>query len=66
MRVQAEYTTDKVFSQASVKRGFDSVEVVKKLPGDVREKIARDLWLELEASDSDDVRDTFTLKYSVF
>lgn len=65
IRTKADYTTDKVFSQASVNRGFDSVEAVKKLPGDVREKIARDLWLELEASDSDDVRDTFALKYSV-
>ena len=65
VRTKAEYTTDKVFSQASVKRGFESIEAVKKLPGDVREKIARDLWLELEASDSEDVRDTFSLKYSV-
>ena len=54
-----------MFSQASVKRGFESIEAVKKLPGDVREKKARDLWLELEASDSEDVRDTFSLKYSV-
>ena len=62
-RAKADYTTDKVFSQASVKRGFDSIEAVKKLPAGVREDIARKLWIELEMSDSDDVRDTFALKY---
>ena len=65
IRTKADYTTDKVFSQASVKRGFDSIEAVKKLPASVREDIARKLWIELEMSDSDDVRDTFALKYSV-
>ena len=65
IRTKAEYTTDKVFSQASVKRGFDSIEAVKKLPSDVREDIARKLWIELEMSEGDEVRDTFALKYSV-
>ena len=65
VQLEAEYTTDKVFSQKSVKDGFDSVSEVKKLPGKERETIARDLWLELEASDAQDVRDTFILKYSV-
>ena len=65
IRTKAEYTTDKVFSQASVKRGFDSIEAVKKLPSDVRDNIARKLWIELEMSEGDEVRDTFALKYSV-
>lgn len=64
-QLKAEYTTDKVFSQNSVKSGFESVPELKKLPTKVREDVARDLWLELEASDSQDVRDTFILKYSV-
>ena len=64
-QLKAEYTTDKVFPQNSVKSGFESVSEVKALPGKERETIARDLWLELEASDSQDVRDTFILKYSV-
>ena len=50
-QLKAEYTTDKVFSQKSVKDGFDSVPEVKALPAKAREQIARDLWLELEASD---------------
>ena len=65
VRTKAEYTTDKVFSQASVKRGFDSIEAVKKLPSDVRDNIARKLWIELEMSEGDEVRDTFALKYSI-
>ena len=64
-QMKAEYTTDTVFSQSSVKSGFESVAAVKKLPAKVREAIARDLWLELELSDSDDVRETFIVKYSV-
>ena len=64
-QLKAEYTTDTVFSQNSVKSGFDSVAEVKNLPAKVREEIARDLWLELEASDDADVRDTFIIKYSV-
>ena len=64
-QLKAEYTTDTVFSQSSVKSGFDSVAEVKKLPAKVREEIARDLWLELAASDDRDVRGTFILKYSV-
>ena len=64
-QLKAEYTTDTVFSQSSVKSGFDSVAEVKKVPAKVREEIARDLWLELAASDDRDVRGTFILKYSV-
>ena len=64
-QLKAEYTTDTVFSQSSVKSGFESVDSVKKLPAKVRDKIARELWLELEASDDADVRDSFILKYSV-
>ena len=48
-RLKAEYTTDKVFTQASVKRGFEKVESVKKIPGKARDEISRDLWLDLEA-----------------
>ena len=53
IRTEAEYTTDKVFSQASVKRNFDKVEAVKKIPASVREDIARRLWIELEMSEGD-------------
>ena len=65
IRTKAEYTTDKVFSKASVNRGFESVEAVKKLPASIREDIARKLWIDLEMSDDTKVRDTFVLKYSV-
>ena len=65
VRLKADYTTDKVFSQAAVERGFAKVEAIKKLPKDVRERIAHDLWLELEASDGDDVRSIMPLQYSV-
>ena len=64
-QLKAEYTTDTVFSQKSVKDGFDSVSEVKGLPAKVREGIARDLWLELQMSGDEDVRNTFILKYSV-
>ena len=64
-QLKAEYTTDTVFSQKSVKDGFDSVPEVKKLTVRVREGIVRDLWLELQMSDDEDVRNTFILKYSV-
>ena len=65
IRTTADYTTDKVFTQASVKRNFDNVEAVKNLSDDVRNKIAKDLWIDLEMSDDTKVRDAFVLKYSV-
>ena len=64
-RLKAEYTTDKVFSQASVKRNFDKVDAVKKIPASVREDIARRLWIELEMSEGDEIRDSIALGYSV-
>ena len=64
-RLKAEYTTDKVFTQASVKRGLDKVEAVKKLPGKVKDEISRDLWLDLEASDGDEIRNAIALGYSI-
>lgn len=63
-RIKADYTTDKVFTQVSVKRGFEKVEAVKKIPGKARDEISRDLWLDLEASDSDDTRNGLILEYS--
>ena len=48
-----------------MKDGFDSVTEIKGLPAKVREGTARDLWLELQMSDDEDVRNTFILKYSV-
>ena len=65
IRAEADYTTDKVFSQASVKRNFDKVEAVKKIPASVREDIARRLWIELEMSEGDEIRDSIALGYSI-
>ena len=45
-QLKAEYTTDTVFSQKSVKDGFDSVSEVKKLTVREREGIARDLFFK--------------------
>ena len=64
-RLEAEYQTDTTFSEASVKKSFDSVEAISKLKKAKREEIARELWLELQMSDEQSVRDTFVLKYSV-
>lgn len=50
IRTKAEYTTDKVFSQASVKHGFESVEAVNKLSETwgltvkARDEIADTVW----------------------
>ena len=41
VRVQAGYTTDKIFSQASVKRGFEGIESVKKILSTAREEIVK-------------------------
>ena len=47
------------------KRGLDKVEAVKKLPGKVKDEISRDLWLDLEASDGDEIRNAIALGYSI-
>ena len=63
-RMKARYETDTEFTKSSVKDAFSNIKAVRKLPYDVQNEILRNLWLDLETSDDQEVRNTFILKYS--
>lgn len=63
-KLTAEYETDKVFSQSSVKNNLGTVDAFKTLPAAERSEISRRVWKDFSESNGYDSREWLVIKYS--
>lgn len=63
-KLTAEYETDKVFSQSSVKNNLGTVDAFKTLPAAERSEISRRVWKDFSESNGYDSREWLVIKHS--
>ena len=65
-KLRAEYESDLVYNEKTVeKKLYDKVEEFKYLKKDVKEKLIRDLWLDLNESNGAEWRKTVEIAHTV-
>ena len=63
-KLTAEYETDKVYSQSSVKNNLGTIEAFKTLPAAERSEISRRVWKDFSESNGYDSREWLVIKHS--
>ena len=64
--LKAEYETDRVYNEKTVEsRLYDKIDQFKYLKKEVKEKIARDLWHDLNESNGTQWRNAIGIEYTV-
>ena len=63
-KLTAEYETDRVFTQSSVKNNLGTIEAFKALPASARSEISRRVWKDFSESNGYDSREWLVVKHS--